>query len=63
MASKMLSTVIVANMTPVLTDDPAYLHHYAYALNIWADVWEAKGCPLMANEYRRRAYHMRTLAR
>jgi hypothetical protein len=59
----MLSTAAVAVMNPVLTDRAEYLHHYAYALNIWAHKSEAMGADAYALRLRRRAYYLRTLAR
>lgn len=59
----MLSTAFVALMDPVLTDRAEYLHHYAYALNMWAHKAEVLGAPAQALRYRKRAYYLRTLAR
>lgn len=58
----MFSTSLVALMSPVLTSDPKYLHHYAYALRVSADTAERLGHPAMALRYRTRAYYLRTLA-
>jgi hypothetical protein len=59
----MLSTAAVAVMNPVLTDRAEYLHHYAYALNLWAHKAEGVGKTVYAQRLRRRAYYLRTLAR
>jgi hypothetical protein len=58
-----LVTAVVAKMNPVLTDRPEYLHHYAYALRVWAFKAEQAGHPGLAVSQGERAYYLRTLAR
>ena len=62
-SSSWLRTAACGIITPVLTDDMAYLGHYGYALRIIGATAERVGNERYADHLRAKAYHLRTLAR
>ena len=60
---RFFSTAVIANMSPVLTTDVAFLGHYAYALTVMAGKADACGKHAQATRMRTRAYYLRTLVR
>lgn len=63
MSSSVLRTALAAKMNPVVTDDPAFLHQYGYALRVVASVAQRTGREHYGDLQRERAYYLRTLAR
>lgn len=63
MTSSMMLLAASGVMTPVVTDDMAYLGSYAYAMRVVADTATRVGKPVYGDHIRARAYHLRTLAR